>query len=241
MRLSAPDHPAAAGGRQDIESVSRVRRAAVRIACAVLLSVACLVVAGGLAALVLVTVHGWPAGYGFLAFIWCVAATVVCIGACVFWAYRIAADPTLAVAYCLAGACVFSWGLSVALALGMNMQMLHDRGVREQVVVVAENVQCVSIPEGGCSNSYTYTLRSIAGPPIRPDQLSIGSPQLTVGQKIAVLADPRGQITPSLTISFTALGYWIASIVLGGIEAVFLIGLAWTATWTITRPGSRSS
>jgi hypothetical protein len=122
-----------------------------------------------------------------------------------------------------------------AAASGLTMwkareaQVLHDRGVIERAVVVAEQHPC-----SGESCWYSYTLRSVAGPVIRPD-LDSDNRLLTVGRDVMVLADPRGKIPPSLDTRLSARKWLVASIATGGAGAAGLAVVAWWAAPAPTR------
>lgn len=122
-----------------------------------------------------------------------------------------------------------------AAAAGLTMwkareaRALHDRGVIERAVVVAEKYQC---EDESCW--YSYTLRSVAGPVIRPDLdsdngLLTDNRPLTVGRHVMVLADPLGKIPPSLDTRLSARKWLVASIATGGAGAAGLAVVAWAA------------
>jgi hypothetical protein len=94
----------------------------------------------------------------------------------------------------------------------------HSRHVRSVVVAVHSQTDSENF------TTYTYTLRSIDGPPIRRDLGTGPHDQFTVGQRITVLADPFGESAPSLQLQVSTLQPWVWALVLIGILVVGLLG-----------------
>jgi hypothetical protein len=117
---------------------------------------------------------------------------------------------------------------SVALSFVVTEDALRDRGIVEQAVVVAEHYACINDGEGDCLADYSYTLRSTAGPLIRPD-LDNGSSRLAIGSRLMVLADPLGRLKPSTNTRLSAGPSQVTALISGGVAATCLLVVAWTA------------
>jgi hypothetical protein len=128
----------------------------------------------------------------------------------------------------VASAAVFTCVLRNAL----DLQALRDRGIIQTAVVTAGHVYGPSSESPG--QTYSYTLRSLTGPPIRRD-----SPwsyrRLGVGEHVTVLSDPEGEAAPSLTLHVSAAGQWQAAFWAAGVTAALLAVTAWTAPRPATR------
>jgi hypothetical protein len=132
-------------------------------------------------------------------------------------------------------ASVFAYSLWTA----RQEQVMQDRGVVETAIVVAEHPQYIyEDPDVGPGYwAYSYTLRTIAGRPIRPD-LPTGTTRLALGSRITVLADPRGQMMPGQTTRVIPRAWWLAAACTGGTAAASLLVAVWAVPGVARRRGT---
>jgi hypothetical protein len=198
---------------------------AARIGYVILLYAVGVALLGGAICLVALGSRAWPSKADSL---WALLSIVCILGVSVSMVTLAMEDVSWVFGAFAACALLAVLVSAAALSLAMNERALRDRGVVERAVVVAEHYQCVSDGEGNCSADYSYTLRSTADRPIRPD-LDNGSDQLAVGSRITVLADPLGRLHPSTNTHLSAGPSSVTATVAGAVAAAFLLVAACAA------------
>ena len=215
--------PGLRGRERALRDVRRTRRLLIPRAVAARVRYAIVLYAAGVALLggaVILTVL-WSVLLGPLALVLGLAAT----GCLISDVFEDAPMVCRAFAAC---ALIAAAVTAVALSFTLNEQALRDRGIVERAIVVAEHYQCINTDNGDCLADYSYTLRSMAGPLIRPD-LDNGSTRLAIGSHLTVLADPLGRVGPSTNthLSFGSSG--VTAMAAGGVAAACLLVAASTA------------
>jgi len=139
---------------------------------------------------------------------------------------------------CAVGSVLLASVFAYSLWSARQEQVMQDRGVVETAIVVAEHLRYVyEDPDVGTSYwAYSYTLRSIAGRPIRPDMFT-DTTRLALGSRITVLADPRGQMMPGQTTRVIPRAWWLAAACTGGTAAASLLVAVWTVPGVARRRG----